>query len=560
MKRNNALLISLSFILFSCGENITSSISHITSSEDSSISETSSFSEESSLSSSSEVSSINSSEEISSEESISTVEKVNATFLNYDGTTLYETTVEKGTTPVYDGPSLIRESDAQYAYTFSDWKPKLGNIFTDTVFKAQYSSELREYEIKFINENGEVLQTENLKYGEVPSYKGETPTKAEDAYYRYTFSGWDKEITSVTKSTTYVAQYQTNDVCTYTIGDEYCWDIALNQDGSRSFTSTSENAQMLLLNDLQFESGTIEFKMKYGEGVEKFTCASGIVFGADSTEVGHSTGKWICTGMDPWNDFVTFSKDNGAFRWEDSNKIPACFTDKNYEYSMKFSYDKSNKQIHYFFNGEYVCTTYITLDSDGKYIGIYADKKDLTISDIKISDEVYTPEQVFSYGAKSNWNINNESNSYTSTSNGIFLMLPKYKITSSCYVEYDILLHDDSTYYYCGSGLVLSNIAAPSHNFGSFLVVGRDWWGGYDTFQKINGGFAWKDTNKIPNAMPNYNQTYHLKFYFDIINKTLTYYFGDQTSTQPFDLEFSTYYVGLYVDGLTTFSNISIHS
>lgn len=49
--------------------------------------------------------------------------------------------------------------------------------------------------------------SEYYYYGDTPSYKGETPVKAPDAHYTYTFTGWDKTFRAVTKNVTYTAVF-----------------------------------------------------------------------------------------------------------------------------------------------------------------------------------------------------------------------------------------------------------------------------------------------------------------------------------------------------------------
>lgn len=61
--------------------------------------------------------------------------------------------------------------------------------------------------ITWKNADGTVLKTDTKKEGDTPSYDGETPTKASDAQYTYTFAGWTPEITSVTGSATYTATF-----------------------------------------------------------------------------------------------------------------------------------------------------------------------------------------------------------------------------------------------------------------------------------------------------------------------------------------------------------------
>ena len=77
----------------------------------------------------------------------------------------------------------------------------------DATYKATFDTTVNEYTITFVNEDGTVLQSEKLAYGEMPSYTGETPEKEATAQYTYTFAGWDREIHSVVGDLTYTAKY-----------------------------------------------------------------------------------------------------------------------------------------------------------------------------------------------------------------------------------------------------------------------------------------------------------------------------------------------------------------
>lgn len=70
--------------------------------------------------------------------------------------------------------------------------------------------------------NGDTkLQDETLRYGAMPNYKGDTPTK-EDTGHTYTFTGWSPEPSEVTGNVTYTAQFSdslnTYDI-TYNLND-----------------------------------------------------------------------------------------------------------------------------------------------------------------------------------------------------------------------------------------------------------------------------------------------------------------------------------------------------
>lgn len=92
------------------------------------------------------------------------------------------------------------------------------------------------YTIKWLDEDGSVLDTEEYEYNAVPSYKNGTPTKASTEDTVYTFDGWNPEIVPVTESTEYTATYK-DSARKYTVK----W---LDEDGSLLREDTVEYGTM----------------------------------------------------------------------------------------------------------------------------------------------------------------------------------------------------------------------------------------------------------------------------------------------------------------------------
>ena len=94
------------------------------------------------------------------------------------------------------------------AITWSNWTERDGDIILPTgvasFAPALYASK---YTVTWVNEDGTVLATEEYQGGAMPEYKGETPTKASDDTYDYTFSAWSPALTVVTSDTTYKAEF-----------------------------------------------------------------------------------------------------------------------------------------------------------------------------------------------------------------------------------------------------------------------------------------------------------------------------------------------------------------
>ncbi len=145
-----------------------------------------------------------------------TINKYTVTWVNADGTTLKQESVEYGVTPSYTGATPTKAADAQYTYTFKGWSPEITAVTKDVTYTATYGSTVNKYTVTWNNEDGTLLKQDTVEYGATPSYTGETPTKAADAQYTYTFKGWDKQLSAVTGNVEYKAVYET-ELNSYTI-------------------------------------------------------------------------------------------------------------------------------------------------------------------------------------------------------------------------------------------------------------------------------------------------------------------------------------------------------
>lgn len=120
---------------------------------------------------------------------------------NIDGISSTET-YAYGVTPTPDNP--VKESDAQYDYTFTGWSPSITTVTGDKTYTAQFEATPRTYTVTWDVDG--VTSTETYAYGETPAHAD--PVKAADAQYTYTFTGWSPAITAVTGDVTYTAQFE----------------------------------------------------------------------------------------------------------------------------------------------------------------------------------------------------------------------------------------------------------------------------------------------------------------------------------------------------------------
>ncbi len=136
-------------------------------------------------------------------------------WVNYNGAVLEVDKVAPGAVPSYDGAVPTKPSDTQWAYVHSGWDSGIEGIYYDTpacmdvTYTATFTSAPRAYTVQWSDYDGKVLYKESVNYGETPTYRGTTPTREADQQYKYTFSGWDPEVSPVTGDITYFPEFST---------------------------------------------------------------------------------------------------------------------------------------------------------------------------------------------------------------------------------------------------------------------------------------------------------------------------------------------------------------
>lgn len=148
---------------------------------------------------------------------------------------LWAWTSEGNLFDAWPGIVVSQDADGWYSYTFDESVESVNIIWTDgtnqtvniegvtasTCYALNSTSgktitasvvdcgstASNYYTIRFLNWDGTVLQSSQVKEGELPSYTGTTPVRPADEQYTYSFSGWSPAIATATADVDYTAQF-----------------------------------------------------------------------------------------------------------------------------------------------------------------------------------------------------------------------------------------------------------------------------------------------------------------------------------------------------------------
>ena len=100
-------------------------------------------------------------------------------------------------------PSYSGGTPTRTGYTFAGWNPSIQAVTKNQDYTATYT--INSYTIRFLNEDESVLETKQVNYGTTPTFTGTEPTKD-----GYTFVGWSPTPYPATKNQDYKAVFRNN--------------------------------------------------------------------------------------------------------------------------------------------------------------------------------------------------------------------------------------------------------------------------------------------------------------------------------------------------------------
>ena len=214
-----------------------------------------------------------------------------ATYVNPDGTVLYQTYVDQGATPP-DPVTLgyistpTQTATAQYTFTYNGWDDITSAMLSARTITAQYTQTVRTYTVTWYAREGLSLGSTTANYGAEVVYNGDLPTdtSGETRYIYKVFTGWNKSTGYITEDTDVYAVWETASTLPPTSKDlsqMTCAEIyGVCQAGMAStYFSDKDHFDITLGSDFTFENVQSEVLLencffdgnghRYENGVEK---------------------------------------------------------------------------------------------------------------------------------------------------------------------------------------------------------------------------------------------------------------------------------------------------
>lgn len=144
---------------------------------------------------------------------INVINKYTVTFMDDDGSVLDIQEIEYGQQAVAP-ENPYKDKTQQYTYTFDCWDSDYSNITSDITVRATYKAQVNSYNVTFMNFDGNIINTQNVEYGQAAVEPTEEPKKQADGKYTYEFIGWDKSFSCITEDTILMAQFNAVEIPT----------------------------------------------------------------------------------------------------------------------------------------------------------------------------------------------------------------------------------------------------------------------------------------------------------------------------------------------------------
>ena len=223
-------------------------------------------------------------------------------FKNEDGTVLSRNTYHYGDAVAIPA-TPTRVADNTYTYTFKGWDQAVVNCAGDTTYTATYNANYIDYTVIFKNEDGTVLSTKTYHYGDEVTAP-ETPTKAADNTYTYTFKAWDKTVVDCAGDAIYTATYNSAHIDytvifkdedgtvlstkTYHYGDEVTAPEAPTKAADNTYTYTFKGWDKAVVNCAGNATYTATYNATYIDYTVTFKNEDGSILSSDTYHYGES--------------------------------------------------------------------------------------------------------------------------------------------------------------------------------------------------------------------------------------------------------------------------------